>query len=242
MLDDAWAGKFKVLIVWSLDRICRDGAESALRIIRQLRERGCILVSVKESWLNGSPEIQDVLVAFAGWMAQRESASGSERAELASRGRWPRTPATALGARLALPTASRASGRATSSGTSASARAAELGWRGNPRIARLVGRWPLCPQGAQELVAAVAAWLDLTGDTGRRPWTRGDWGCRCSSSSSAVRHWSDAHRLFLRRQARMVVAWSTSARSPTFGAARAQLPDLHKQFAITHARRFSPGG
>jgi len=78
-LDDAHAGKFSVLIVWALDRITREGAEGALRIIRQFRERGCTVVSVKESWLNGSPEIQDVLVAFAGWMAQQESARRSER-------------------------------------------------------------------------------------------------------------------------------------------------------------------
>ena len=80
LLDDAWAGKFKVVIVWALDRIVRaDGAEGALRIIRQLRERGCVLLSVKESWLNAAPEIQDVLVAFAGWQAQQESARKSER-------------------------------------------------------------------------------------------------------------------------------------------------------------------
>ena len=78
-LDDAHAGKFSVLIVWALDRITREGAEGALRIIRQFRERGCTVVSVKESWLNSSPEIQDVLVAFAGWMAQQESARRSER-------------------------------------------------------------------------------------------------------------------------------------------------------------------
>jgi DNA invertase Pin-like site-specific DNA recombinase len=78
-LDDAWAGKFSVLIVWALDRIVRDGAEDALRIIRQFRERGCTLISVKESWLNGSPEVQDVLVAFAGWMAKQESDRRSER-------------------------------------------------------------------------------------------------------------------------------------------------------------------
>ena len=78
-LDDAWQGKFSVLIIWALDRITREGAEGALRIIRQFRERGCTVVSVKESWLNGSPEVQDVLVAFAGWMAQQESARRSER-------------------------------------------------------------------------------------------------------------------------------------------------------------------
>lgn len=57
-----------------LDRIVRDdesGAEAALRIFRQFRQRGCMVVSVKESWLNGSPEVQDVLVAFAGWMGSR---------------------------------------------------------------------------------------------------------------------------------------------------------------------------
>lgn len=78
-LDDAHAGKFKVLIVWALDRITREGAEGALRLIRQFRERGVTLVSVQEPWLNGSPEIVDVLVAFAGWMGQQESRRKSER-------------------------------------------------------------------------------------------------------------------------------------------------------------------
>lgn len=78
-LDAAHRGEFSVLVVWALDRITRDGAEGALRIIRQFRDRGCTVVSVQESWLNGSPEIQDVLVAFAGWMAQQESARKSER-------------------------------------------------------------------------------------------------------------------------------------------------------------------
>jgi DNA invertase Pin-like site-specific DNA recombinase len=78
-LEDAWQGKFSVLIVWALDRITREGAEGALRILRQFRERGCSVVSLKEGWLNGSPEIQDVLVAFAGWVAQQESQRRSER-------------------------------------------------------------------------------------------------------------------------------------------------------------------
>ena len=78
-LDDAWAGKFSILIIWALDRITREGAEGALRVIRQFRERGCTIVSVKESWLNGSSAVQDVLVAFAGWMAEQESRRRSER-------------------------------------------------------------------------------------------------------------------------------------------------------------------
>jgi DNA invertase Pin-like site-specific DNA recombinase len=78
-MDAAWRGEFSVIVVWSLDRLTRGGAEDALRLIRQFRQRGCTVVSVRESWLNGTPEVQDVLVAFAGWMAERESARRSER-------------------------------------------------------------------------------------------------------------------------------------------------------------------
>lgn len=48
-------------------------------MFRQFRQRGCIVVSVKERRLNGSPEVQDILIAFAGWMAERESARCGER-------------------------------------------------------------------------------------------------------------------------------------------------------------------
>lgn len=77
--DDAHAGEFEVMVVWALDRLTREGAEGALRIIRKFREHGCAIVSVKESWLSGAAEIQDVLVAFAGWVAQQESRRRSER-------------------------------------------------------------------------------------------------------------------------------------------------------------------
>ena len=78
-LDDAHAGKFSVLTVWALDRIVRNGAEEALRIFRQFSQRGCTVVSVKESWLNGSPEVQEILIAFGGWIAKRESDRRSAR-------------------------------------------------------------------------------------------------------------------------------------------------------------------
>ena len=81
-VDDAHAGKFGVLVIWALDRIVRDdesGAEAALRIFRQFRQRGCMVVSGRESWLNGSPEVQDILIALpAGWLSA-ESARRSER-------------------------------------------------------------------------------------------------------------------------------------------------------------------
>ena len=82
-LADAHAGKFKVLVVWALDRITRLGAEDALRLVRKFRERGVTLLSVQEPWLNGSPEIADVLIAFAGWQAQQESRGKSARVKIA---------------------------------------------------------------------------------------------------------------------------------------------------------------
>lgn len=82
-LDAAHQGHFKILIVWALDRVTRLGAEDALRIMRKFRERGVMVVSVQEGWLNGSPEVQDVLVAFAGWMAQQDSRRKSERVKAA---------------------------------------------------------------------------------------------------------------------------------------------------------------
>ena len=78
-MDDAWRGEFSVLIVWALDRLTRGGAEDALRVLRMFRERGCTVLSVQESWLNGSPEVQDILVSFAGWAAQQESKRRSAR-------------------------------------------------------------------------------------------------------------------------------------------------------------------
>lgn len=78
-LDDAWRGEFSYIVVWALDRICREGAEDALKTIRMFRERGCTLMSVQEPWLNTTSEITDVLVSFAGWVAQQESRRHAER-------------------------------------------------------------------------------------------------------------------------------------------------------------------
>lgn len=82
LLSAAHRGEFTVVVVWAIDRIIRDedgGAEATLRLVRQLRERGCVLVSVQEDWLNGSSQVQDVLLAFAGWRAEQESKRRSER-------------------------------------------------------------------------------------------------------------------------------------------------------------------
>ncbi len=99
--NDAHAGKFSVLVVWALARIVREGAQDALRIFGQFRQRGCVVVPVRESWLNSAPQLQDVLIAFAGWMAGREPARKSERikAGLAKRAAQDKPPARRPGSK-----------------------------------------------------------------------------------------------------------------------------------------------
>jgi DNA invertase Pin-like site-specific DNA recombinase len=45
-LDGAYRGEYQALVVWSCDRLTRGGAEDLLRLVRQFRERGCIIVSL----------------------------------------------------------------------------------------------------------------------------------------------------------------------------------------------------
>jgi putative DNA-invertase from lambdoid prophage Rac len=78
-LDDAYRGEFSVLVVWAVDRITRAGIEDLLKLIRQLRERHCTLVSIQEPWLNGSDATTELLAAIAAWVANQESARRSER-------------------------------------------------------------------------------------------------------------------------------------------------------------------
>jgi DNA invertase Pin-like site-specific DNA recombinase len=79
MLADAHAGRFRVLIVWSADRLSRNGIESLLKIVRRLREAGVSLISVQEPWLSGSDATTELLLAIGAWMAEQESARRSER-------------------------------------------------------------------------------------------------------------------------------------------------------------------
>jgi DNA invertase Pin-like site-specific DNA recombinase len=79
MLDDAHRGEFSVLVVWAVDRLCRQGIEELLRLIRELRERNVSLVSHQEPWLNGTDATTDLLAAVAAWVATQESVRRSER-------------------------------------------------------------------------------------------------------------------------------------------------------------------
>ena len=82
-LDDAYRGEFSVIVVWAVDRICREGIEELLKLIRELRERHCSLVSIQEPWLNGADATTELLAAIAAWVAHQESVRRSERVKAA---------------------------------------------------------------------------------------------------------------------------------------------------------------
>lgn len=78
-LLDAHHGHFRVLVVWAIDRLSREGVEETFRAVRQLREAGATVISLQEPWLTASPEVQDLMLAVAAWMAEQESRRRSER-------------------------------------------------------------------------------------------------------------------------------------------------------------------
>ncbi len=76
---DAMRGRFKVLIVWSLDRLSREGALATLEIWHRLARAGVTLVSLQEPWVEVAGDFKDVLLALTGWVARFESQRRSER-------------------------------------------------------------------------------------------------------------------------------------------------------------------
>ena len=77
--EDARRGKFQVLVVWSLDRLTREGPLEMLRQIDRFEKVGCRVVSVQESWTEVDSDLRDLLLSIVGWVARMESKRRSER-------------------------------------------------------------------------------------------------------------------------------------------------------------------
>lgn len=72
-------GRFTVLLVWALDRLSREGALAILSLVHRLGQYGVKVISLQESWTEAPGELQEVLLALAGWVARQESQRRSER-------------------------------------------------------------------------------------------------------------------------------------------------------------------
>jgi DNA invertase Pin-like site-specific DNA recombinase len=72
-------GEFDTMLVWSLDRLSREGPEAMLGTLRRFREFGVTIESLQEPWVSGPPEMQELLASIMGWIAGVESTRRSER-------------------------------------------------------------------------------------------------------------------------------------------------------------------
>lgn len=80
MLADAHAGKFRYLLIWSLDRLTRRGIEDAFALTRQLDESGVTLVSTQDPWLSTTDAFaREIMLSIFASVARFESARRSER-------------------------------------------------------------------------------------------------------------------------------------------------------------------
>ncbi len=79
LLSEVRAGRVKVILVWSLDRLSRQGALAILELVNNLKRWGCKLLSYQEQWTDAPGELGEVLYALAGWVARMESQRRSER-------------------------------------------------------------------------------------------------------------------------------------------------------------------
>lgn len=79
LLTDADRRKFDVVLVWSLDRLTREGALRILALVDRLKTAGVRLYSHQETWTMAPAEIGDILYSITAWVAQFESKRRSER-------------------------------------------------------------------------------------------------------------------------------------------------------------------
>ena len=73
MLNDADRHKFDLLLIWSLDRLTREGISNTLGYLERLK-RNCIAIkSLQESWLDTRDQgLGQLLLAIFSWVAQQE--------------------------------------------------------------------------------------------------------------------------------------------------------------------------
>lgn len=79
MMQDAHAGNFGVVVIWSLDRLGRSMLGN-LQAVLDLDRRGVLVVSVKEPWLDShSGPTRQLLLGVLGWVAEQERVRIGER-------------------------------------------------------------------------------------------------------------------------------------------------------------------
>src|SRR5262249_5497106 len=72
-LDAAHRREMDTLLIWSLDRLTRNGVVTLVGILDRLKTTGVALKSHREAWLDSSnPLVAELLVSIFGWVAKSE--------------------------------------------------------------------------------------------------------------------------------------------------------------------------
>ena len=79
LFEDARSYRFDYVLVWSLDRVSRQGALAVLKFIDFLRRHNIKLISIQEKWTEAPNDLDDILYSIAAWVAKMESQRLSER-------------------------------------------------------------------------------------------------------------------------------------------------------------------
>jgi DNA invertase Pin-like site-specific DNA recombinase len=78
-IRDAQHHHFETIIVWSLDRLSREGPLKILTLTHHLKEKHIRLISVQEPWTESPDDFTDVLFSITSWIANWESKRRSLR-------------------------------------------------------------------------------------------------------------------------------------------------------------------
>ena len=79
VLAGAHRREFDALLIWSLDRLSREGIGSMARYMEQLKAAGVRVMSHQEPWLDTGGPVGELLVAIFAWVAQQERQRIGER-------------------------------------------------------------------------------------------------------------------------------------------------------------------
>ena len=72
MFEDAYQGKFDVVLFWSLDRFSREGVLGTLQHLQRLSQYGCRWKSLTQEYLDSTGPLGDAIVALLAALAQQE--------------------------------------------------------------------------------------------------------------------------------------------------------------------------
>lgn len=71
--------KVDICLVWSLDRLTREGISRIFAIINKFKSHGVQVISFSESWTEQTGPLADLLFAISAWIAEFESKRLSDR-------------------------------------------------------------------------------------------------------------------------------------------------------------------